>query len=198
MENHLLLDILYYLAATVIFVPLFKSLGLSSVLGYLVAGMALGPAGTGLLKQSDHITEISQTGIILLLFAIGMELTPARLQKLKGVIFKDGLIQFSATSSVFFALLMFFNVGLTSSIILAMGLSLSSTAFALYYLKESDQLTKSYGQSSFGILLFQDIIIIPLLTIIPFFGANIDQGQSLHLMGFVKSMVILIGVLGTA
>ena len=191
-EQSILLDIFYYLGATVALVPLFKSLGLGGILGYLVSGILLGPAFFGLLHHSNHIQQVSDFGIIMLLFVIGLELSPARLSKLKGVIFKDGMTQFCATSIILSTSMYLYGMDLLSSVVIACSLSLSSTAFALYYLKETDQLTKSYGQSSFSILLFQDLIIIPLLTILPFFAKNTDTISGFNYTGLGINVLITV------
>ncbi|MBT7610716.1 MAG: hypothetical protein HN576_13230 [Bacteriovoracaceae bacterium] len=174
--------------------PFFKACGLGSVLGYLVAGMMLGPHCLGLLSHAENIQEISQIGIIMLLFVIGLELTPKRISYLKTVILGAGLSQFIITTVTITGLLFFLGLKLPASLFVGTGLTLSSTAFALTYLRESDQLTKSYGQSSFGILLFQDIIIIPILTIIPFF-TPIPETGSLNLKLAVTNFALLAGVL---
>lgn len=194
-EESILLDIFYYLGATVALVPLFKSLGLGGILGYLVSGILLGPAFFGLLHHSNHIQQVSDFGIIMLLFVIGLELSPARLSKLKGVIFKDGMSQFCATSTILASGMYLYGMEVLPSIVIACSLSLSSTAFALYYLKETDQLTKSYGQSSFSILLFQDLIIIPLLTILPFFAQNTNAVSGFDYTGLAINILITVSAL---
>jgi len=173
----LLIDCVYFLAATLTFVPLFRFLGLGSTLGYLTAGLVFGPDLLGFIDNSNFIFKLSEFGLILLLFVIGLELSPRRLSQLKSRIVSDGLIQFSLTSLLLTYLFIKLGNDTTSSLILACAFSISSTAFVLSYLKESKQLTLSYGQSSFGILLFQDLIIIPILTLIPFM-TNHSEGFS--------------------
>jgi monovalent cation:proton antiporter-2 (CPA2) family protein len=167
-EQLFLLDLFYYFAATALFVPIFKYLGLGSVLGYLTAGILMGPHGLGLLHHVQNISEISQIGIIMLMFVIGLELTPARLSHLKRTILGEGVTQYLMTSLLFAFSFKIYGWSWTLSFLVAASLSLSSTAFSLTWLKENECLTKSYGQSSIGILIFQDLIIIPLLTVIPF------------------------------
>ncbi len=194
-EESILLDIFYYLGATVILVPLFKALGLGAILGYICSGLILGPAGIGLLDHSEDIKQISDFGIIMLLFVIGLELSPSRLSKLKGIIFKEGIPQFFVTTALISYILTFFGVDTTMAIVAGSSLSLSSTAFALYYLKESDQLTKSYGQSSFSILLFQDLIIIPILTVLPFFAESSQITSGFDYRGLFINIQITLAAL---
>ncbi|MCO4794467.1 MAG: cation:proton antiporter [Bacteriovoracaceae bacterium] len=177
MHESLILDIFYYFCATVVCVPIFKAIGLGSILGYLVSGILLGPHGFSLLHHADNIHEISEIGLIMLLFVIGLELSPARLKHLRQTILGMGLIQFILTTGIFYFALSFFELGMAAKFLIASALSLSSTAIALTYLRDSDQLTKSYGQSSFGILIFQDLIIIPLIAAIPFLAQNTGQPE---------------------
>ncbi len=190
MQGSFLLDIFYYFMATVVCVPFFKACGLGSVLGYLVAGIILGPYSLGLLNHAENIQEISQIGIIMLLFVIGLELTPNRIAHLKNIILKAGLTQFIVTTLAISLGLYFLGLKPPASLFVATGLALSSTAFALTYMRESDQLTKSYGQSSFGILLFQDIVIIPILAIIPFFTAG-DHSEAINISTALRNLAYI-------
>ena len=172
MKESLLVDLFYFFAATALFVPIFKSLGLGSTLGYLISGCILGPSALGLLQQSHSIEQISEIGIILLLFIIGLELSPARLKALRKSIFTDGTLQFIFTILITGGVAFYFTKSVSISFLVGVTLALSSTAITLYYLKDSQQLTKSFGQTSFSILLFQDLVIIPILTVIPFINST--------------------------
>ena len=187
----LLIDCVYFLTATLTFVPLFRSLGLGSTLGYLTAGLVFGPDMLGFIDNDNFIFKLADFGLILLLFVIGLELSPRRLSQLKNRIIGDGLVQFSVTSILLSFI--FINLGHStiSSIVLACAFALSSTAFVLSYLKETKQLTLSYGQSSFGILLFQDLIIIPLLTLIPFMTTS---NQPSALINFTSILMTVSGL----
>jgi monovalent cation:proton antiporter-2 (CPA2) family protein len=190
-EGILLLDIFYYFLATTVCVPLFKMMKLGSVIGYLVAGLFLGPSGLSLLHHASNIEEISQIGIIILLFVIGLELSPARLKHMQKSIWGVGTVQFIATTAVFFAIISMFDISLIGSFLIACALSLSSTAFTLTYLKDTNQITKSYGQSSFGILIFQDLIIIPLLTIVPLITNEAFTVDNLFSFAILKNLLIV-------
>lgn len=189
-EQLFLLDIFYYFAATALFVPIFKYLGLGSVLGYLTAGILMGPHGLGLLHHVKNISEVSQIGIIMLMFVIGLELTPARLSHLKKTILGEGVSQYFITSGVIACALRVYGWSWGLSLLVAASLALSSTAFSLTWLKENDCLTKSYGQSSIGILIFQDLIIIPLLTVIPFLSAKGSVNDFSYAVLGAKSLIV--------
>jgi Kef-type K+ transport system membrane component KefB len=191
----ILIDCVYFLAATLTFVPLFRLAGLGSTLGYLTAGLALGPDLLGIIDNSNFIFKLGDFGIILLLFVIGLELSPRRLSQLKSRIFIDGSLQFIFTTALVTFILLQLNYNFSESFILAAAFSLSSTAFVLFYLKDSKQLTLSYGQSSFGILLFQDLIIIPLLILIPFMETGATQVTQIDLtsvLGTFAGLAIII------
>ncbi|MBT3583665.1 MAG: hypothetical protein HN509_02055 [Halobacteriovoraceae bacterium] len=192
MQETLLLDIFFYFCATVICVPFFKSLGLGSIFGYLFSGLILGRHGLALLHHADNIHEISEIGLIMLLFVIGLELSPARLNKLKKIIVGVGLLQFSLTTTIFYFALSPIGLSSAASFLIASALSLSSTAFSLTYLQSSQQLTKSYGQSSFGILIFQDLIVIPLMTAIPFLANYSESSFQMNTQSFLINMGIVI------
>lgn len=191
----ILIDCVFFLAATLTFVPLFRLAGLGSTLGYLTAGLALGPDLLGIIDNSNFIFKLGDFGIILLLFVIGLELSPRRLSQLKSRIFIDGSLQFLFTTALLTLTFTYFGYGLSQSFILAAAFSLSSTAFVLFYLKDTKQLTLSYGQSSFGILLFQDLIIIPLLILIPFMQTgttHFTQIDTFKILGTVTGLATII------
>jgi len=194
-QENILLDIFYYLGATVALVPICKAIGLGNIFGYLMAGILLGPEGFRLLNRSHHIEQISDFGIIMLLFVIGLELSPSRLKKLKGIIFKEGISQFFLTTFLLGSFMHYYGYDMLTSIVISSSLSLSSTAFALYYLKESEQLTKSYGHSSFSILLFQDLIIIPILTILPFFAESSQLMSGFDYRGLFLNIIMIMSAL---
>jgi len=164
----ILIDALVLLAAAVIAVPLFKRLGLGIVLGYLAAGLALGPWGLALFSRPDAILSIAELGVVLLLFIIGLELNPSRLWTMRRDIFGLGAAQVLICGAVL-TLTALYGGGLTLSAALVAGfaLALSSTAFGLQMLQEQGQLKSAYGQRTLAILLFQDLSIVPLLLALP-------------------------------
>jgi monovalent cation:proton antiporter-2 (CPA2) family protein len=184
-----LFQIVILLAATIIAVPLAKRLGLGSVLGYLVAGVVIGPRALGLISDVDTLRHISEFGVVLLLFVIGLELKPARLWVMRDLVFGLGLAQVAGTTAVLGVGAWLLGLSPAAAIVVGFGLSLSSTAFVLPMLAERKSLSKSYGQASFAILLFQDLAIIPMLVLLP---ALVDGGASLP--GNGRDALLQIGI----
>jgi monovalent cation:proton antiporter-2 (CPA2) family protein len=164
----LLAQIAIFLAAAVIAIPVFRRFKLGSVLGYLAAGIIIGPACFGLISRIDTTLHIAEFGIVLLMFVIGLELQPSRLWVLRKPIFGLGTAQVVFTS-VGIAAATYFGFGETwqSSLVIGFGLSMSSTALALQLLAERGQLNSQYGRAAFSILLFQDIAVMPALALMP-------------------------------
>lgn len=149
------------------FVMLFRKLGLGAVLGYLLAGVFIGPSGIGLVSGGETKLQIAEIGIALLLFLVGLELSPARLWRLKRDIFGLGLVQV-ALCGVVLAIAIYVATGFTAGAAIALGLplALSSTAQVLPSLKSSGRINTPFGERAFSVLLFQDLAIVPLITII--------------------------------
>ena len=162
--------VLVFLLAAVIAVPLFRKLGLGAVLGYLAAGVALGPEGLRLVQDPASILGASEFGVVMLLFIIGLELSPARLWVMRKRVFGIGGLQVALTAAALGGLLLAYGVGPKATIVVGIGLALSSTAVGLQLLAERKELTTDYGRLAFAILLFQDLIAIPLLVAIPLLG----------------------------
>jgi monovalent cation:proton antiporter-2 (CPA2) family protein len=167
----LLAQMAIFLAAAVIAIPIFRRFKLGSVLGYLAAGIIIGPACFGFISRIDTTLHIAEFGIVLLMFVIGLELQPSRLWVLRKPIFGLGLAQVVLTTVVLGAAAYFgFEQPWRSSLIIGFGLSMSSTALALQLLAERGQLNSQYGRSAFSILLFQDIAVLPALALLPLLG----------------------------
>jgi glutathione-regulated potassium-efflux system ancillary protein KefC/glutathione-regulated potassium-efflux system protein KefB len=166
----LLLEAAVFLAAAVIAVPLLKRLGLGAVLGYLAAGVVIGPWVLGLVSDVDHILHFAEFGVVLLLFIIGLELQPARLWIMRKAVFGLGGAQVFVTASVLSVAGYALGLDPTAAGVVGLSLSLSSTAFALQTLAEKQQLTTRHGRTAFSILLLQDLAVIPMLAIVPLLG----------------------------
>jgi glutathione-regulated potassium-efflux system ancillary protein KefC/glutathione-regulated potassium-efflux system protein KefB len=167
----LLAQIAIFLASAVIAIPIFRYFKLGSVLGYLAAGIIIGPACLGLISRIDATEHIAEFGIVLLMFVIGLELQPSRLWVMRKSIFGLGLAQVLVTtlglgSAAYFG----FEQTWQSALIIGFGLSMSSTALVLQLLAERGQLNSHYGRSAFSILLFQDIAVLPALALLPLLG----------------------------
>ena len=167
-EGNLLQAAVVFLCAAVLIVPLAKRLQLGAVLGYLFAGVIIGPSVLGLIDNPQSVANISELGVVLLLFIIGLELSPRRLWVMRKSVFGVGLAQVLLTGSTIGVVALFvFGQPLNSAIVLGLGLALSSTAFGLQSLAERKELTSPHGRLAFAILLFQDIAAIPLIAMVP-------------------------------
>ncbi len=180
MDNHsLLFNAFVYLLAAVLAVPLSKRMGFGAVLGYLLAGVAIGPWGLGLIREAEDILHFAEFGVVLLLFAIGLELNPARLWAMRKPILGLGAAQVMVTAAILAGIGMAFGLNSSVAVVAAMGLSLSSTAMALQLLNERNLLPTPAGHSGFSVLLFQDIAVIPMLAVIPLLGVSTaDEASS--------------------
>jgi glutathione-regulated potassium-efflux system ancillary protein KefC/glutathione-regulated potassium-efflux system protein KefB len=158
------------LAATVIAVPLFRRFKLSAVLGYLAAGVVIGPWGLGLFHDVENILHFAEFGVVLLLFVIGLELQPSRLWVMRHAVFGAGGVQVAITTAALAAAALALGLAWQTAIVIAFALSLSSTALVLQVLAERRELTARHGRSAFAILLFQDLAIMPALVILPMLG----------------------------
>ena len=167
-------QIAVFLAATVIAVPLFRRLKLSSVLGYLAAGMVIGPWGLGLFDDVESVLHLAEFGVVLLLFVIGLELQPSRLWVLRHSVFGAGAAQVALTTAVLAAAIIALGTSWATALVIAFALSLSSTALVLQVLAERGELTARHGRASFAILLFQDLAIMPALVLLPLLAGQAD------------------------
>jgi CPA2 family monovalent cation:H+ antiporter-2 len=177
MEYSFFSTALVFLAAAVVFVPLAKKSGLGSVLGYLIAGVIIGPFVMGFVgKEGQDIMHFAEFGVVMMLFLIGLELEPELLWKLRKSILGLGGLQVVLTTIVIAGIAMLFNFVWQQALALGMVLALSSTAIVLQTLSEKGLMKTSAGQSAFSVLLFQDIAVIPMLALFPLL-ANIGHGS---------------------
>jgi len=193
MDSHgFMLNLVVFLSATVIAVPLFARFGLGSVLGYLVAGVCIGPWGLGLIKNVEDILHFSEIGVVLLLFLIGLELEPRKLWTMRRPILGAGGAQVLITASLIFLLGMLLGLRWQSAVVAGLGLALSSTAIALQTLTEKNLLTTPAGKTGFSVLLFQDIAVIPIIALIPLLGFEVINSES---GGDNLSTLMIVGVI---
>lgn len=190
-------EVIVLLAVAVVAVPLSRRLGLGAVLGYLLAGMAVGPWGLGLIGNVDNIRSFAELGVIFLLFIIGLELQPSRLWVLRRWVFGLGSAQVAATTLVLAAVGWgALGLPMSAALVAGLGLSLSSTAFVLQLLAEKGELTSRHGRSAFAVLLFQDLVVIPVLALMPLFApgtqAQLDSGLVLRGLGVVAALAAVV------
>ncbi len=172
----LLAEAIIYLAAAIIAVPLCKRLGFGSVLGYLAAGIIIGPFGLRFIRDPEHILHFAELGVVFLLFIIGLELQPSRLWVLRRMVFGLGSSQVFLSAIVIGLLAWAYGFTPTAAAVTGLILALSSTAFVLQLLAEKKQLTTSHGRAAFSILLFQDLAVIPLIALLPLIGSGESGG----------------------
>jgi glutathione-regulated potassium-efflux system ancillary protein KefC len=163
-----------YLTAAVIAVPLSRALGLGAIIGYLAAGMAIGPWGLRLVSNVDDILHFAEFGVVLMLFLVGLELEPRRLWSLRRPIFGWGSAQVLGCAAALAGVAVALGVAWPTAVVAALGLALSSTAIALQVMQERNLLRTSSGQAGFSILLFQDVAAIPILALLPLLGGLVD------------------------
>lgn len=186
---------LIYLSAAVIAVPLSKALGLGTILGYLGAGIAIGPWGLGLVSNVEDILHFAEFGVVLMLFLIGLELEPRRLWSLRRPIFGWGSVQVLGCTALLFAAGVAAGAGWKVSLVAALGLALSSTAIALQVLGERNLLPTGTGQAGFSILLFQDVAAIPILALVPLLGGG-AASEAGDASSNVLEVLKILGVIG--
>ncbi len=189
--------ILIFLLSAVIAVPLFRRLGLGAVLGYLVAGAAMGPFGFKVVKHVESTMAVSELGVVMLLFVIGLELSPSRLWVMRRNVFVIGGLQVAISALVLGVAVSLLDLGWKADLVVGLGLALSSTAVGLQLLAERKELTTGYGRLAFAILLLQDLVAIPLLAVIPLLGeakASAQHGlpwdSVLRAVGMIAFVVI--------
>lgn len=177
---------LVFLLAAVIAVPVFKKFGLGAVLAYLVAGVVLGPQGLGVVRDADRILNAAEIGVVMLLFVIGLELSPARLRVMRRSVFLSGGLQVLLTALALGAVALLADLHWKTALVVGLGLALSSTAVGLQLLGERKELTSDHGRLAFAILLFQDLVAIPLLAAIPLLGGA--KAQTLTWMAALQAV----------
>ncbi|MEM9877882.1 MAG: monovalent cation:proton antiporter-2 (CPA2) family protein [Pseudomonadota bacterium] len=180
-----------FMAATVAVVPLFKRLGLGTVLGYLAAGSLIGPFGLNFISDAESILTVAEFGVVLLLFVIGLELNPDRLWRMRSEIFGLGASQVMLTGIVIAGFAMMFGLPNATGWVVGFGLALSSTAFALQILEERGARSSVYGRRAFSILLFQDLAIVPLLGLVA--ALNPSSSGDIAWLQIGKMLAVVLG-----
>jgi len=187
-----LFDIILLLVVAVMVVPFCQKIKLGAVPGFLLAGVIVGSHGLGLIHHYVEISQLAEIGVSLLMFVIGIELKPSRLWQMRRLVFGLGLLQVSLTGVLLTtAIYLYFDISLSAAILIGPTLALSSTAFVLQLLAEQKLLTSTYGRTSFAILLFQDLAVVPLLTLVPLLAMpELTIGKDVALT-LLKSLLIL-------
>ena len=197
MDSHSFLNTaLVFLLATVIAVPLTKRFRLGAVLGFLIAGVVIGPQALGLVGDTEGVATISEFGVVLMLFVIGLELSPQRLWVMRRAVFGAGLLQVTACSLVI-GMACYYLFGFTANAAAIVGgsLALSSTAFGLQILAERKEAGSAYGRITFAVLLFQDLAAITLIAAVPLLASSasphgVDPQAVLRTVGAIVVVVV--------
>lgn len=184
-----------YLSAAVIAVPLSRAVGLGSIIGYLAAGIAIGPWGLAFVTNVQDILHFAEFGVVLMLFMVGLELEPKRLWSLRRPIFGWGSAQVAGCAAALFAVALACGLAWPIALVGAFGLALSSTAIALQVMGERNLLPTGSGQAGFSILLFQDVAAIPILALLPLLGGSLEENQPIALVERAYDAIKIIAVI---
>ena len=192
-SSHYLIDILALLLAAVIVVPFFHAIRLGAILGYLAAGIVLGPWGLGMISEVEEIRHLGEFGVIFLLFVLGIELKPEKLWQMRKMVLGLGLGQLLITAGIIYIISLSFGISQHGSIIIGFGLALSSTAFCLKLLAERGGISTQMGRMSFSVLLLQDLAVVPLLALVSMFAG--DAGTAGSTFSFTYAVLVIVALL---
>jgi CPA2 family monovalent cation:H+ antiporter-2 len=203
MQDSFFFQAIIYLLAAVICVPIAKKIGLSSILGYLFAGIIIGPYVLGFIGQEGQdIMHFAEFGVVMMLFLIGLELDPQKFWRMRRFIVGMGTLQVMGTAIVLFIACSFvLRWEWRATVVVSLALTLSSTAIVMQTLKEKGLTNTSMGRSSFAILLFQDIAVIPIMAILPLLAdgtinkEHINQSLTADLEGWLQTLIVF-GAIG--
>jgi glutathione-regulated potassium-efflux system protein KefB len=186
--------ILTFCAGAVIAVPLFRKLGQSAVLGYLAAGIVIGPSILGVIKDPDAIRGTAEIGVVLLLFLVGLELQPSRLYSMRKDILGSGLTQMALSAGGIGLMGWYFGLSVAGAVAVGVSLALSATSIALQLLEERGDASETYGRRTFSILLFQDMAIAPVLALLPLLATTGGQEAGSPMRAFASLGIALLAL----
>jgi len=202
MNQHILLNVFIFLAAASVMVPIASRFKLGSVIGYLIVGILIGPYGFKLIGNAEQIMHFAEFGVVMMLFLIGLELEPSKLWKLRKLIVGLGGLQVILTTSAFTGIGLVMGYEWRPCLAISMALALSSTALVLQMLQEKNLLKTTEGETSFAVLLFQDIAVIPILIIMPLLDKHNAVSINLQEPSFITQLpnslhaLLIAGVIG--
>jgi monovalent cation:proton antiporter-2 (CPA2) family protein len=203
MGQHLLLNVFIFLAAASVMVPIASRFQLGSVIGYLIVGILIGPFGLKLIGNAEQIMHFAEFGVVMMLFLIGLELEPANLWRLRKLIVGLGGLQVIMTTGGVTGVGILMGYDWRASLAISMALALSSTALVLQMLQEKNLLKTTEGETSFAVLLFQDIAVIPILIIMPLLdlhgaiAVNLQEPSLMTQLPKWMHALLIAGVIGT-
>ncbi|WP_455200873.1 cation:proton antiporter domain-containing protein, partial [Kaarinaea lacus] len=199
MEHKILLEVIILLASSVIAVAMFKRLRLPPVLSYFIVGIIVGPNALGWIPSTEDIKFLAEFGIVFLMFTIGLEFSIPKLKLLKGIVFGLGFAQVAVTTAIFSLIAYWLGLSPNSAFIVGSILAMSSTAIVTKQLIEQLELNSRHGHMAVGVLLFQDLAVIPLLVVIPILAVEstdsvlLPLSVSLGKTAIVFSVMLIIG-----
>ncbi|HSI45526.1 MAG TPA: monovalent cation:proton antiporter-2 (CPA2) family protein [Methylophilus sp.] len=191
--SHFLFQAAIYLSAAIILVPLFKRLGLGSVLGYLIAGILIGPSALKLIADPEHVLHFAEFGVVLMLFLIGLELESQKVWELRKLLLGLGGMQITLTIGLITVMTHLLGFSWSEALIIGMGVAMSSTAIGLTALIEKKQLHTPGGQAAFATLLFQDLSVIPLFMVLAFIAPN-RSAASVDLLAVAEAIAVIVAI----
>lgn len=192
-------NLLIILASSLVVIALFQRLRLPPVLGYLCVGLMIGPTAFNWVNESEELPDLAELGVVFLLFSLGLEFSLTKMLALRHVVFRLGGLQVLVTATLLGGGLMLLGMSVTPALLLGAGLSLSSTAIVSKELGSLGEIFSSHGQNAIAVLLFQDVVAVLLLTLVPVFAGNSDQAWYWALpVTLGKTVVLFVGLLLTS
>ena len=192
-------NLLIILASSLVVIALFRRLKLPPVLGYLCVGLFIGPTALNWVNNSPDLPDLAELGVVFLLFSLGLEFSLPKMLKLRRVVFGLGSLQVICTAVVLGGLLLAFGMSASSAFLLGAGLALSSTAIVSKELTSLGEIFSPHGQNAIGVLLFQDVVAVLLLTLVPVFAGSSDQAWYWALpITLGKTVILFVGLLITS
>ncbi|WP_332767584.1 monovalent cation:proton antiporter-2 (CPA2) family protein [Pseudomonas koreensis] len=189
-------NLLIILASSLVVIALFRRLRLPPVLGYLCVGLLVGPSAFDWVNESEHLPDVAELGVVFLLFSLGLEFSLSKMIALRQVVFRLGSQQVLISTALLGLLLMLLGMPVTPALLLGAGLSLSSTAIVTKELGSLGEVFSSHGQNAVGVLLFQDVVAVLLLTLVPVFAGSSEQAWYWALpLTLGKTVVLFVGLL---
>lgn len=189
-------NLLIILASSLVMIALFRRLRLPPVLGYLCVGLMVGPTAFNWINESEHLPDLAELGVVFLLFSLGLEFSLSKMIALRKVVFRLGSQQVLVSTILLGGVLMLLGMPLTPALLLGAGLSLSSTAIVTKELGSLGEIFSSHGQNAVGVLLFQDVVAVLLLTLVPVFAGSSEQAWYWALpLTLMKTVVLFFGLL---
>jgi len=189
-QSSFLIQTVIYLTAAIIIVPIFKKLGLGSVLGYLIAGIIIGPYALELIHDPEHVLHFAEFGVVLMLFLVGLELETKKVWELRKTLFGLGGLQVGVTALIFTTIAHLLDFNWSTALVIGMGTAMSSTAIGLTALAEKNLLSSPGGQASFATLLFQDLSVIPIFMLIAYIAPS-QQSAGFDLLAVAKALAAI-------